>query len=157
MLLICSTGVVLEGLLNYQWQKSILFHQNAQRQSPDECFSTTGGAVEPRQCVRGKNQGHHKIIWICFNSQRFIGLRSKTNYWRNKLPVNVIYIMMIMMMIVIRSPTIIIPDDRQETALDGATSRRSSCFTPRAKVLPDFLFYHDFYEAKRLQMGLMMI
>ena len=72
---------------------------------------------------------------------------------------NVIYIMMIMMMIVLRSPTtmIIIHDDRQETALDGATSRRSSCFTPRAKVLPDFLFYHDFYEAKRLQMGLMMI
>ena len=56
---------------------------------------------------------------------------------------NVIYIMMIMMMIVIRSPTtmIIIPDDRQETALDGATSRRSSCFTPRAKVLAIFFIF----------------
>ena len=143
MLLICSPGVVLEGLLNYQWQKSILFRQNAQRQSPDECFSTTGGAVEPRQCVRGKNQGHHKIIWICFDSQRFSGWRSKTNYLCNKLPVNVIYIMMIMMMIVLRSPTtmIIIHDDRQETALDGATSRRSSCFTPRAKVLAIFFIF----------------
>ena len=30
MLLICSPGVVLEGLLNYQWKKSILFRQNAQ-------------------------------------------------------------------------------------------------------------------------------
>ena len=92
-----------------------------------------------------------KIYWVL----------SQTNYLCNKLPVNIIYIMMIMMTIVIRSPTImiIIHDDRQETALDGATSRRSSCFTPRAKVLPILNFYHDydFYEAKRLQMGLMMI